>query len=302
MRRLEVPEVKREENAARCAEKMQEEIPAAEKEAMPQKEEKKIFGKFLNKGSKKEQKGAVLCPYEEFIKDRLFVEFEDENLIIVNKMPGMPVGNEVNAGEGTLLNLVEEYMKEHSSYIIESGNVPYACHFQDETAGGLTMFTKNGEVYDDIYKAIKQRRIVRYYTAFIAGVPREKEAELTGFLRADPSLPKVKIVKTYEKTARPIVTRYKVLESYEDFSKVEIELVTGARHQIRAHMASVGYPILGDDVYGNKKINKKLGINMSALWATKMVFYTGVNNPLAYLDKKEIRASEVLLPKTVIND
>jgi RluA family pseudouridine synthase len=227
---------------------------------------------------------------------KLEIAYEDANILIVNKQPGISVVEDKDDGKPTLLSLVIKYMVEKNIYIKETGDVPFACHRLDHNTGGLTIFSKNAEYFDLITQALAQRRIAKFYRTIVVGKPSKDSDELHGFLIKDARAARVRITGGKSKAALPIVTRYRVLKSNGEVSLLEVQLVTGRTHQVRAHLASIGNPVLGDDKYGNRKANKRYGVRYQALWATRIEFFTGQNNLLSYLDGKVIETDQIHFP------
>jgi len=230
-------------------------------------------------------------PYPE-----LDIVYEDPNLLIVNKQPGISVVDDKNDGKPTLLSLVLKYMIENNLYFEETGDVPFACHRLDHNTGGLTMFAKNAEFFDLITQALAQRRIAKFYRTIVVGKPPQDDAELHGYLDKDAGAARVRITGRKTRSALPVVTRYKLIKTNGELSLLEVELVTGRTHQIRAHLASIGTPVLGDDKYGNRRTNKRFGARYQALWATRLKFFTGPNNLLSYLDGMVIETDKISFP------
>ena len=136
---------------------------------------------------------------------------------------------------------------------------------------------------------IKLREIDKFYLAMVHGKPKAKEDTLKGFLRKDE---KTKTVTVYDKNpprdAKTIITKYRVLKSNADASLVEVELLTGRTHQIRAHFAHIGHALIGDGKYGVNKDDRARGYKYQALYSYKLRFsFKGEENALSYLNGKE---------------
>ena len=157
------------------------------------------------------------------------------------------------------------------------------------------MFAKNAEYFEAIREAVRQRRLRRIFRAIVKGCPEYERGDLRHFYVKD-NKDQYRVSTHKMNGAVPIYTRYSVVESNGIFSIVDIEPVTQYLNQERAHMEAAGYPILGDQVYGDGKVNKKLGIKYQALWATKICFDTGVNNMLEYLNGQMIETEDVNFP------
>jgi 23S rRNA pseudouridine955/2504/2580 synthase len=125
-------------------------------------------------------------------------------------------------------------------------------------------------------------------------------AELTAYLEKDERKSRVFINNTSSKNSLKIVTRYKVLTKEKDMSLLEVELVTGRTHQIRAHLASIGHPIIGDGKYGSNQINRPLGAKYQALWAYKLEFALKNAGELNYLKGLVIQVEPDFQVKTNI--
>jgi RluA family pseudouridine synthase len=214
--------------------------------------------------------------------------YRDENIIVVNKNPGVSVVEDREDGKPTLQQLL-------AFAVEEKGIKPIACHRLDHNTGGLVLFATNEKVNESVCEAIAQRKISKYYRTIVVGVPSKTEAELTGYLKKDASAAYVRIENKPTKGALTVKTRYTMIRTNSILSLLEVELITGRTHQIRAHLASVGLPVLGDDKYGDRAANKKYGAKYQALWATKLVFYTN-EGPLGYLDGKVIETDRVCFP------
>lgn len=224
------------------------------------------------------------------------VVYEDDMMIIFNKPQGISSIADRRDGKPTMYDVAARYMKETGVYSVDTLSVPYICHRLDHFTGGLLIVAKSQAAYESLTQAIRQRRIRKYYRAIVVGDTGEEPVEIHDYLIKDAHNAKVKVVRAPSKEALPIVTRYRTEETNGDLSIVDIELVTGRTHQIRAHMAYVGHPVLGDDKYGNRRVNKKMGVRHQALWAYKLTFHTGRNNNMEYLDGLVVATDHIDLP------
>ena len=201
--------------------------------------------------------------------------YEDDNLIIVNKKQGIPVHPDRDQTSGTLIDNVRKYLKEKSS----SGTgtslfQPMLCHRLDRNTGGLVLIAKNQESLDILLEKMETREIKKFYQCLIKGKPDKDSAILKAFLFKDESKSRAYINNNKTPGSLEIITKYKLI-SYDpglDISRLEVELVTGRTHQIRAHLAYIGHPVIGDGKYGSNAVNRPLGAKYQALWAYKLEF------------------------------
>jgi 23S rRNA pseudouridine955/2504/2580 synthase len=225
--------------------------------------------------------------------------YEDDNLMIVNKQPGISSFDDKNNGAPNILDMAEAYMREKGEYKPELMNTPFLCHRLDHYTGGLMVVAKHEHAYKFLLEAFQERRIRKFYQAILCGQLEPPAAQLHDFLIKDANAAKVRIEKKQVKNSIPVVTRYKTLSANDDLSRVEIELVTGRTHQIRAHMAFYKHPVLGDDKYGNRRMNKKYGADYQVLWANKLIFEVGAGNFLEYLNKQVFETKNIVFPESV---
>lgn len=232
--------------------------------------------------------------YKDYLPD-VGLLYEDEGLLIFNKPPGLSCLEDKPDGKPTLLSVAEEYMKEHGDYDPRFSRMPFVCHRLDHYTGGLVLVAKTQEMYEAMVEAFAQRRVRKFYKAVVCGRPRRQET-LTAYLIKDAGRAKVRVSETPGRGGKPSVTRYTLEKLGDGIALVDLELVTGRTHQARAMMAWAELPILGDDKYGNRRMNKKYGVKFQALWSYKIIFETGANNPLAYLNGQEFCTDRIGFP------
>lgn len=170
------------------------------------------------------------------------------------------------------------------NYINKDNNLLF-CHRLDRNTDGLMVFAKNQQSYQSIFNGFKSRAFKKIYRAKVYG-KLEGEAYLTGYLFKDSKNSLVTIYDHFVKGSLPIKTYYKSVYASDDYSLLDVELITGRTHQIRAHLAFIGHFILGDGKYGYEKINRQMGINELCLQAKSITFYFGKEDYLFYLNGK----------------
>jgi len=223
-------------------------------------------------------------------EDKFSIVYEDENILIVNKAPGVPVHPDKEQNSDTLIDLVREYLR------TKDNCQPALCHRLDRNTGGLIIIAKNQSSRNIILEKLKSGEIKKYYQCLVKGKMDKVEEYLRAYLWKDSAKSRVFIIDHKKPGAHEIITAYKVLEydRERDISRLEVELVTGRTHQIRAHLAHIGHPIIGDGKYGSSAINRSLGRKKQALWACRLKFDFAKDNALskgnsllAYLNGKE---------------
>ncbi len=213
--------------------------------------------------------------------DKSKIIYDDENIVIVNKPQDVLVqGDGINIGLDKMVN----------DYFGTQNIVP--CHRLDRNTSGLIIFAKNEIAEETISEMLKQHMIRKVYRCRVIGHPKNKKATLTAYLFKDSKTSQVIISNEKKKGYVEIVTKYEVIAYNNDgTSTLEVELVTGRTHQIRAHLAFIGYPILGDGKYGKNEVNKKFKLTRQELTAYKIIFNDAIGE-LEYLKGKTVKLPE----------
>lgn len=180
----------------------------------------------------------------------LDVLYEDEDLLIVNKAKGIVVHPCPGHYTGTLVNAVMFHCKDHLSGI--NGEIrPGIVHRIDKDTTGSLIVCKNDASHKHIAEQIKEHTVTRRYRGIVRGVVKSESGRIEGAIGRHPSDRKKMAIN--EKNGKPAVTHYKVLQTFANATYMEFELETGRTHQIRVHMAYIGYPLLGDEIYTKRK-------------------------------------------------
>ncbi len=228
--------------------------------------------------------------------DRLDIVYEDKNIILVDKKQGLLVHPDDKEYHDTLIGRIQHYLYKKGEYNPDAENSfkPALANRIDRNTGGIVIAAKNAEALRILCQKIKDREIDKRYLTVVHGIPKQKCATLEGFLEKNED--KNRVYLSHKKTDlnRTIKTRYRVLESKNGLSLLEVELLTGRTHQIRAHLASIGHPLLGDGKYGKLQNDKKLGFNKQALYSYKLSFYFDTDGGiLQYLNGKTFTVNDV---------
>ena len=220
---------------------------------------------------------------------KLDIVYEDENILLVDKKQGVLVHPDDKEFGDTLIGRIQHYLYDKGEYDPESEHSfkPSLANRIDRGTGGIVIAAKNAEALRILCDKIKFRELSKKYLAVIHGIPKKKEAILEGFLEKNEDKNKVYLKSSREDGGLTIKTGYKVLASKNGLSLIEVDLFTGRTHQIRAHMASIGHPLLGDGKYGKLASDKKLGFTRQALYSYKLTFnFTTDGGILEYLNGK----------------
>ena len=224
------------------------------------------------------------------IRPKLSIVYEDENIMLLNKRPGVLVHEDVAGGENTLILHVKAYLYGKGEYdpAAEQSFAPALCNRIDRNTGGIVIAAKNAEALRVMNEKIRENEISKFYLCAVKGKMPRRADELRGYLHKDSDANMVKIAERPFPGAKTIITRYRVLAEKSGSSLLEVELVTGRTHQIRAHMAFIGHPLLGDGKYGVNRNEKGRGYKHQALYAVRLRFdFKDDSGPLGYLAGNE---------------
>ena len=227
------------------------------------------------------------------IKPKIEIVYEDDNIILCNKRPGILVHEDKEGKENTLIIHIQAYLCQKGEYdpSSEQSFAPALCNRIDRNTGGIVIAAKNANALRIMNDKIKNNEISKFYMCAVHGTMKEKSKTLTGFLRKDSKNNTVEVSDKKLPGSKDIITKYKVVSEKGGNSLLEVELVTGRTHQIRAHMSHIGHPLLGDGKYGVNRNDKKDGYKYQALYAYRLRFDFDKNNPsdLDYLRGKEVK-------------
>ncbi len=227
---------------------------------------------------------------------KLDIIYEDENILLLNKKVGLLSHPDDTEYSDTLITRVKRYLYEKGEYDPrdEQSFTPSLVNRIDRNTGGIVIAAKNAESLRILNQKLKDRELEKYYLCVIHGSMKQKSGVLEGWLTKDEKKNKVTVSERHTEGAKQIRTKYSVLAENGGMSLVEVELLTGRTHQIRAHFASVGHPLLGDGKYGSNALNKPLGYKKQFLYSYKLKFaFTTDAGILEYLNGRTFIAPEV---------
>ena len=186
--------------------------------------------------------------------------FEDKDFLILIKRQGMPT-----QGPGSAETLCAR----------RCGAPVFACHRLDAQTGGLLLLAKSERAREEAVAAFAAHQVRKVYRCLVRGAPQPPESTLRAWLEKDAQAARVRILDAPRKGALPIETRYRTLAREGELSRLEVEIPTGRTHQIRAQLAHIGHPILGDDKYGDRALNRRHGVRAQQLWAVRLTLWDG---------------------------
>lgn len=226
---------------------------------------------------------------------KLNIVYEDDQILLVDKRPGLAVHPHDGAEYGrTLIDHIQAYLYQKHEWSPRSENsfTPALCNRIDRNTGGIVIAAKTAEALRVMNQKIKDREMDKRYLAIVEGTPNPKEGSLKGYLFKDAKQNRVFVTDTPQPGSKSCQTDYRILSSANGLSLVECKLITGRTHQIRAQFAHAGHPLLGDGKYG--KLDKRFDRNYQALYSYRLRFdFTTDAGSLGYLNGKSFQVEQV---------
>jgi 23S rRNA pseudouridine955/2504/2580 synthase len=235
---------------------------------------------------------------------KLDIVYEDENILLADKKQGLLVHPDKNEYTNTLIARIQHYLYDKGEYDPQDENSfrPALANRIDRNTGGIVIAAKNAEALRILCDKIKCREIDKRYLTVVHGIPKKKTDLLEGYLEKDEDKNRVYMSKKSTDTNKFVRTKYTVLQTLNNLSLLEIELLTGRTHQIRAHMAAIGHPLLGEGKY-SKSNDKKSGFDKQALYSYSLKFdFKTDAGILNYLNGKRFTVKEVWFADKLFGD
>lgn len=235
----------------------------------------------------------------------LSIIYEDENIMLCDKKVGLLSHPDDTEYTDTLLTRIKRYLFEKGEYNPKDENsfAPALVNRIDRNTGGIVIAAKNANALRILNQKLKDRELRKFYLLVVHGVLKQKDGILHGWLTKDEKKNLVKVYTREVPTSKEIKTKYRVLNENKNMSLVEVELLTGRTHQIRAHFASIGHPLLGDGKYGRNNLNKEMGYKKQFLYSYRLQFdFKTDAGELNYLNGKSFSVPKVWFKEAFLND
>ncbi len=233
------------------------------------------------------------------------IVYEDENILLADKAPGMVVHADEHGDRNTLIAHIQAYLFQSGAWNPDDAAsfAPALCNRIDRNTGGIVICAKTAEALRILNERIKERELEKRYLCVVHGRPKPPEGLIENYLRRDEKRKQVTLHQTRVPGAKTAKTRYRTLASHGKLSLVECELLTGRTHQIRAHMASIGCPLLGDGKYGTNELNCPYGESGQLLYAYSLTFrFAQSAGALAYLNGRSFHVQSIPFVKKYFPD
>lgn len=233
--------------------------------------------KFKGRTAAENPGGFSLARSSDSKRNSLDILYEDEHIVLINKPAGM-LSQKARPEDVSLVEYLIKYLLDTGSITPEQLELfrPSVCNRLDRNTSGIVVAGKSLAGLQIMSRMLQERSVKKYYKCVVKG-KMQGECHLKGYLAKDRASNQVTVRKTpADPGDKPIETRYRVLKSQNGVTLLEVHLITGRSHQIRAHLSSIGHPILGDPKYGdsvlNRRYKEKLGLSGQMLHACRLEF------------------------------
>ena len=278
----------------------------------------KVNGKRTTDAAYRLQEGDVLDLYlndeffENVVEEEAFskvsgavnVLYEDEHILLADKPVGLLSHSDDKEWVHTLIAHIQSYLYKKGEWDPknENGFAPALCNRIDRNTGGIVIAAKTAEALRVLNDKIKNHELKKKYLCAVLGKPEKAEGEVVNYLQKDEKKNMVSVYHKPHAGAKEAVTRYRTLQSKNGLSLMEVELLTGRTHQIRATFADLGHPLLGDGKYGVNQVNLKYGMTTQALYSYQLTFAFKTDaGVLNHLNGKTVMVENVPFAETYFN-
>lgn len=247
-----------------------------------------VEAKYITSNTKPKRKEEK---FQDVDYTEMKITYEDENMLIAEKWPGILVHSDKKNGEATLTDYVLSYLYQKGEYIPEHEITftPAPCNRLDRNTSGIVLYGKNYQSLKLLNEMIRERKIKKYYNALVKG--KIKEGYYEAYISKDQDNNLSQVFDTEKSNTKKIAMEVKVLDTVGSYSFLELHLITGRSHQLRAHLAYLKNPIIGDNKYGDKKLNSffcnKYQLAFQFLYSYKLVF-KDCPKELSYMENRTI--------------
>lgn len=223
-------------------------------------------------------------PFLSKIRPDLRLLYEDSHILVADKRPGLMAHPDAHEKVNTLLTHAQAYLYQKGEYDPQADFTPALCNRIDRFTGGIVLIARSEAAMRILNQKIRDREIEKLYYCIALGSLRQSEGMLDSYIVKAPNAKRVSVSQHPVEGGQRAQTKYRVLARQNGLSLLECELLTGRTHQIRAQLAAIGHPLLGDSQYGDPVRNEKYRRSYQALYAYKLRFAfasdAGVLEPL----------------------
>lgn len=252
-----------------CLRRFLPEVPSAVLQASFRRRDVKINGVRIKQDARVHAGDVIHVYCMEQTAEAIDVVYEDADVLLINKRAGISVESDEKGGV-SLTELAARHVRAASP----DAMAPRPCHRLDHQTCGLILFAKTEAAEAALVQAFRDRTLDKRYVCLVRGMMKPPAATCRAWLRKDAAAARVTILDHPAPGAKPIATEYTTIES-GPVSRLQVHLITGRTHQIRAHMAALGHPLLGDDVYGDRAFNRAKKARRLHLCAQSLTIETG---------------------------